>query len=117
MRNKTEVTWNTAKLEKKLDALVDDSLMTQIHQLYAETVDPWTPFLTGKLHRTYTVDAEKVTYLVPYAAKKYYGEVYTKTHHPLATSHWDKVAMQTELPGFVEKVKELLKERAKRLYG
>ncbi len=113
----TEVTWNIPNIEKKLDSLVDDSLMTKVHQTYAKIIDPWTPYLTGKLHRTFTVDAEKVTYLVPYAAKKYYGEVYTKTVHPLATSHWDTIAMQTEMPLFEQRVKELLKERAKEIYG
>lgn len=117
MNIKVDVTWDMPKVEKKITSLIDDGLMTEIHQLYAETVDPWTPFLTGALHKNFTVSPDSVVYTVPYARKKYYGEVYTKTHHPLATSHWDTIAMQTELPTFVEKVKELLKERARQLYG
>lgn len=112
-----DVKWDENKIEAKVGSLLDDSTRTKIQQLFADTIDPWTPFLTGKLHSTYDVDAEGVTYKVPYAAKKYYGTVYTKTVHPLATSHWDEVAMQTELPVFEEKVKQILIERAKELYG
>ena len=37
---------------------------------------------------------------------------YNRQHHPLATHHWDKVAMKTELPRFEKEAKErLLRER------
>ena len=117
MKVNVEVNWDISKVEKKINSLLDDATMTKIHQLYAETIDPWTPFLTGRLHENYKVSPNDVVYTVPYARKKYYGEVYTKVNHPLATSHWDTVAMQSELPAFEEKVKELLKERVRQLYG
>lgn len=100
-----------------LDNLITDDVMKEIHQVYAEIIDPWTPFLTGKLSTDLTISAEGVTYNVPYAAKKYYGEVFHKEVHPLATSHWDEVAMQTELDSFTARVKEILVRRAKELYG
>ena len=108
-----------AVIEKKVEALLDDATMTEIHQILAEIVDPWTPYLTGALSDSshIVVGADGVTYLVPYAREKYYGEVYTKDVHPLATSHWDTVAMETQLPVFKARVLEILKERAKQLYG
>ena len=101
----------------ELKNLLDDAVMTEIHQVFAETIDPWTPFLTGKLSSDITVDSTGVTYNVPYAKEKYYGEVFHKEVHPLATSHWDEVAMQTEFDGFANKVKEILIRKANELYG
>ena len=117
MKFDVDVTWNVSKIEDKVENLLDDETKIKIQQAFADIIDPWTPFLTGKLHETYEIDPESVTYLVPYASKKYYGEVYTKTVHPLATSHWDTIAMQSELPALEEKVKEILKERVRQLYG
>jgi hypothetical protein len=116
-RLNAEVEINAERLIEGLDSLVDDDVKTRIHALFAETVDPWTPFLTGALHSDITVDAEGVTYNVPYAAEKYYGTVFHKEEHPLATDHWDKVAMETEMEAFVEKVKEILTMRAKQAHG
>lgn len=42
---------------------------------------------------------------------------YDLSAHPLATSHWDKVAMQTEIHKFENDVKQILVRRAKELYG
>ena len=112
-----EVDFDVAKVQNKIESLIDDDVMTQIHQLFAETIDPWTPFLTGALHSDITVRADGVTYNVPYAADKYYGIVYHKEVHPLATDHWDVVAMETELEAFEAKVKDILIARAKQLYG
>lgn len=117
MSTETKITWDFKDIDSKLSSLLDDTTRMKIQETFAEIIDPWTPYLTGKLHRTYAVDPDSVTYLVDYASKKYYGEVYTKTYHPLATSHWDTVAMQTELPTLEQKVKEILKERAKEIYG
>ena len=36
---------------------------------------------------------------------------YTKERHPLATDHWDKAAMQTQLDPFIEEIKEYLIRR------
>lgn len=112
-----DIKFNTGEVVDKLDSLLDDATLTQIQEAFAKTIDPWTPFRSGALHSDITVDATGVTYNVPYAADKYYGTVYTKTVHPLATSHWDDVAMQTESDALVQRVKEILQERAKQLYG
>lgn len=112
-----EVEFDTAQVQNKIESLIDDDVMTQIHQLFAEMVDPWTPFLTGALHSDITVGPDGVTYNVPYAAEKYYGTVYHKEVHPLATDHWDQVAMETQMEAFEEKVKDILIARAMQLYG
>lgn len=113
----TKVYVNVHGLENQIDALFDDATMKQIQTVFAEIIDPWTPFLTGQLHSDITIDAEGVTYNSSYAADKYYGEVFCKDYHPLATSHWDKVAMETQMPLLKEKVTEILRARAKELYG
>ena len=91
-----------------IENLVTPEKMLKIHQELEKTIYPWTPYLTGKLSSDTTVTENGVTYNVDYAAKKYYGEVYCKDHHPLATSHWDRVAMQTEIDSFAKKVGEIL---------
>ena len=42
---------------------------------------------------------------------------YTKQHHPKAAHHWDKKAMETKLPEFEKIVENILRKRAKELYG
>jgi len=42
---------------------------------------------------------------------------YDLSAHPLATSHWDQVAMQTQMTKFESDVKKILVRRAKELYG
>lgn len=119
MEINSSITMNidSMKLESKVHDLFDDATMTQIHKLLADTVDPWTPFLTGRLHSDLTITPDYVQYNVPYAKYKYYGQVNCKEFHPLATSHWDEVALQTEMDTFVNGVREILVNRAKELYG
>ena len=113
----TKVQVDMSGIQDKLDNLLDAATMKQIQTVFAEIIDPWTPFLTGHLHSDVTITEDGVTYNVPYAAEKYYGTVFCKEFHPLATSHWDKVAMETQMPLMIEKVTEILKARAKELYG
>ena len=113
----TNVQVDMSSINGKVEALLDPVTMLQIQQVFAEIIDPWTPFLTGKLHSDLTITDEGVTYNVPYAREKYYGTVFCKEFHPLATSQWDKVAMETQMPLLVEKVTEILRARAKELYG
>lgn len=113
----TKVQVDMSGIEGTLETLLDSATMEQIQRTFAEIIDPWTPFWTGRLHSDVTITSEGVTYNSPYAADKYYGEVFCKDYHPLATSHWDKVAMETQMPLLIEKVTEILKARAKELYG
>ena len=115
----TNIQINTAAIKGKIEALLDDETMREIQQVFAEIIYPWTPYLTGALssYEHTFISAEGVTYLVPYSAEKYYGAVYTKDVHPLATSHWDKVALETQMPVLKQRVLEILQARAKELYG
>lgn len=108
---------DTNAVESKVNALLDENTLTKMQAAFALIIDPWTPFLTGQLHSSIDIDSSGVTYEVPYAREKYYGEVYTKTHHPLATSHWDRVALQTEMETLENEVRNILIERVKELYG
>lgn len=86
---------------------------------FIDIVDPYVPYDTGKLSGevdyVHSMDGSAVVYTAPYAAKQYYGEEFhhTTEHHPLATAHWDKVAMQTERDRFVKEVEQIVKEHYK----
>ena len=118
---KTEVTINELALQNKLEALIkDESVMTEVHEKFAETIFPYVPYDTGRLsEQDVRVDATGVTYYAPYAAKNYYGDDinHKKEKHPLATSHWDEVAMQTKKEEFAKEVEDILKRKAKELNG
>ena len=118
MHTHVSVDINPRAVESKVGAILDDSTMLKLHEALAETIDPWTPFLTGRLAGDLTIESDGVTYNVPYARKKYYGVALTKTYHPLATSHWDAVAMEQGASEILEsKVKDILVARARELYG
>lgn len=109
---------NSAAIAGKVENLLDDATMVQLQEAFAEVIDPWTPFLTGRLSGDIVIDKDGVEYAVDYARNKYYGFAYHKEVHPLATSHWDKVAMeQGGLEILESRVKEILIQRAKELYG
>lgn len=62
----------------------------------------FVPYLHGDLSnktriRAYN-DHATITYTQPYANDQYTNTQYkhTKTYHPLATSHWDKAAWQSD---------------------
>ena len=86
---------------------------------FIDIVDPYVPYDTGKLSGevdfVHGMDGSAVVYTAPYAAKQYYGEHFNHNteHHPLATAHWDKVAMQTERERFVKEVEQIVKGRYK----
>lgn len=113
----TKVKIDEKAIADKVEALLDPVTMMQIQSVFADIIAPYTPFLTGKLMNTSIVSDEGITYTVPYAREKYYGEVYFKEIHPLATAHWDEVAMETQMPVLKERVIEILRARAKELYG
>lgn len=106
-------------IQKQIESLIDDKVMLEIQNLFAKTIDPWVPFLEGPLSQTLEITPEYVKYLVPYAHYQYEGTNFKHTtdYHPLASAHWDKVAMQTQLDIFVAQVKQILERRAKELYG
>lgn len=106
-------------IQAKIDNLLDDVTMAKIQGKFATTINPYVPYDTGRLAHDITVDHTGVRYRAPYAAKNYYGDdIKHKTEkHPLATSHWDEVAMQTEREPLAHEVEDILRKRAKEKYG
>jgi hypothetical protein len=93
--------------------------MLEIHNLFAKTIDPWTPFFEGPLSQTVEITPNYIRYIQPYSHYQYVGTNFKHTteYHPLATAYWDRAAMQTQLPLFEKQVTDILKRRAKELYG
>ena len=113
---KTEVFIDTSSIQGKVDDLVtDDEVLTEVNRAFSKIIDPWIPYDTGRLSKDLTITAEGVTYNAEYAAKQYYGDEFhhKQTVHPLATAHWDEVAMQTEMTTLIQQVKEILIRRIK----
>lgn len=114
-----EVNINEDGIFDKFDALVDETVMLEIHDLFAKMCDPYVPFLEGPLSQTVEVTPKCVRYVQPYARRQYYGEDFnfTKDKHPQATALWDKVMMDEHGEEFVEQVKAILLRKANELYG
>ena len=111
-----DVSVDDAALQAKLQSLIDDEgVKTEVNQEFARLINPYVPMDTGKLSQDISVDANGVTYHAEYAAKNYYGdEIRHRTDkHPLATAHWDEVAMQTEMDTLTAKAREILVRKAK----
>lgn len=124
-------------LEHTITELIDDKVMLEIHNLFAKMCDPYVPFLEGPLSQSGAAHVTKdfvaygdaglairgehagETLPVPYARYQYYGKDFnfTKDYHPKATAFWDKVMMQERGQEFTAQVEEILKRRAKELYG
>lgn len=107
------------KIRKRLDDLVDETLMLQIHSAFERYCEEYVPFLTGALAQTTRVTPEYVEYIQPYAHYQYVGEDFNHTliYHPKATAYWDKAMMTEKGEAFLREVKALIIRRAKDIYG
>ena len=96
-------------------------ILYEIHNALARRCDPYVPFLTGMLANSGTsgVTPEGVHYAGPYARYQYYGVDFNHTieYHPLATAMWDKAMMAAEGDSFIKEVEDIVKRRARQLYG
>lgn len=106
-------------IQARVEDLIDDTVMTQIHNEFARLIDPWVPFLHGPLSQTVEINPTYIRYGQPYAHYQYTGVDFNHTldPHPLASAEWDKVAMQTQMDIFSQTVKEILIRKARELYG
>jgi len=106
-------------IRRKLDRIIDDTLMLQIHAAFERYCEPYVPFLTGMLAQTTRVFPEYVEYIQPYAHYQYVGEHFDHTliYHPKATAYWDKVMMTEQGDAFLAEVKALIKRRARQVHG
>ena len=111
----TEVSVDMSGVTKAVrDILNDDTVKTEIHQALATAVDPWIPFDTGNMSQEeIEINADGVRYYAYYAHEQYYNTEFnhTRTHHPLATAYWDKVAMQTQRDKFAQDVADIIARR------
>lgn len=110
----TDVKVDLTGVTKQLNGVIsDDGVMTEVHSIFAEILNPYVPYDTGYLSQTVEVTPDGITYTAPYASKQYYGEEFhhNTEHHPLATAHWDEVAMQTHKEEFANKVAEVIRRR------
>lgn len=119
-----EVDIDEKAIGAKIENLIDDKTMLEIHNLLAKMCDPYVPFLEGPLSQSAfaQVTPEYVQYggsEVPYARYQYYGNEFNHTidYHPQATALWDKVMMSEHGDEFRAQVEEILKRRARELYG
>lgn len=120
MKLNVDVKIDTTGLESKLnDLLKDDTLMLQVHALFAKMCDPYVPFLEGPLSQTVEIEPNCIRYVQPYARRQYYGVDFNHTlvYHPLASALWDKTMMNARGDEFKAQVRELLIRRAQQLWG
>lgn len=115
----TNVYINERAIQQKLENLIDERVMLEVHDLFAKMCDPYVPFLEGPLSQTVEVASDGVTYIQPYAHYQYHGVEFNHTldYHPLASAQWDKAMMSAKGEEFTEQVKQILIRRAKELYG
>lgn len=117
---KIRVKVNPNKINAKLNNLLKDrETMLEIHNLLAKMCDPYVPFLEGPLSQTVEIEPFLIRYIQPYARYQYYGVDFnhTKDYHPKATALWNEVMMAEKGDVFKAQVTEILKRRAKELYG
>lgn len=103
------------KIKFKPPQKVYNRLITKKVKLFANTtlyklVDPYVPFREGNLAHNVDITADYVLYKVPYARRMYYGKgfKFSKDKHPLATSHWDEVAMRTRKQQLIQSIENYI---------
>ena len=107
-------------LEALFNNLVNDDIVRlAVHNTFAKDIDPWVPYLNNPLSTQLDITPDYIRYTVPYAHYQYEGVNFNHTtdYHPLASAHWDQVAMQTIRESFEQQVKDILIWRASQLYG
>ena len=114
-------------IQAKVENLIDDKIMLEIHNLYAKMMDPYVPFLEGVLAQSTEINTKGtayaepkgVHYIQPYAHRQYHGSEFNHTldYHPLATAYWDEAMMRDKGDEFKKQVENILRRKAKELYG
>lgn len=137
----TKIYVDVSKIVNRVESLVDEKLMLEVHKLFEKMCVPYVPMDEGLLFQNVNITSEYVQYTQPYAHYMYNGELYlTKDgrafahlgekkyptgiplnynleKHKLASKEWDKAMMTVEGEKFIKQVKDLMVRRAKELYG
>lgn len=62
-------------------------------------ISPYTPMRTGALWESVDIEAQKIKYRQPYAARMYDNKFnFRKDKHPRATNKWDAAARPAQEP-------------------
>ena len=72
----TKISVDVKGIVGKIESLVDNELMLQVHNLFAKMCDPYVPMDSGNLSQTLNITPEYVQYTQPYAHYMYTGDVY-----------------------------------------
>lgn len=137
---KTDIKVNPNAIRGKLEDLINDETMLEIHNLYAKMMEPYVPFSSDLANMEVT--PEYVKYDTPYAHYHYEGLVYgpnipiiedgivvgwfsipgkkkeptgeqLKFQKPKASAHWDKAMLADKKDEFVKQVEAILRRRAR----
>jgi len=76
--------------------------------------DPFTPYRTGKLAHSVTVEkgseSSQIRYTADYAHECYYAEhPFGRRFHPHATARWFEAAKSVALPSWRKKIADIIK--------
>lgn len=143
---KTKVEVNINGIVDDIQKVLNDTTMTEIHNLFAKMMEPYVPFSSDLANLEIT--PEYVKYDVPYAHYHYIGDVYGlnipiiengiivgwfskpdenghkhPTGHKLnfkkarASDHWDQAMLEEKKEEFIKQVEQILARRAKEIYG
>ena len=72
----TKISVDVKGIVGKIEYLVDEKLMIEVHKLFAKMCDPYVPKDLGNLSQTLNITPEYVQYTQPYAHYMYTGDVY-----------------------------------------
>ena len=106
--------------KKKLNAKAieqrycNDRVRLFTHNELWRLCDKYVPMRTGTLAGTVEITSDYVRYIVPYAARMYYGVGFrfSTEKHALATAMWDKVAMETQRDKLTRAVAAYMRRQA-----
>lgn len=73
---KVDVQIDNDLINQKIENLIDDTVMLEIHNLFAKMCDPYVPMDEGVLAQSTEITADGVHYTQPYAHYQYTGIVY-----------------------------------------
>jgi len=63
-------------LQDKIQSILDEKAMLEVHNMFAKRCDPFVPMDEGVLAQSVQVYEDRITYQGPYAHYQYIGEVY-----------------------------------------
>lgn len=125
------IEYDLTKIENFSVEIIDDEAMIFAHNLLAELIADYVPRLEGDLMTHIEVTPEYLRYISEYAHYQYFGYAWHPStqsygqplHHPangpnpLATSEWDKVAMQVRIAQFEQGMLNYFLLRIKEKHG